>query len=220
MAGWFAILAGSDWIAEFLPKYYWTFDPKLVRLMLSLHKPVLTFGSHALAGLFVYLFFFANWETYRARRSTSGLVFAQRAAVRFASGGTLRGEINYLLSHPLSPVGLKRSESAFEVESGEHFFIGDSGPLEYLVRGSVPLLVLVYFGLYRFLRGNLAARAHLVVLFLVIIAFETGFSALGSSRTYFLLPFFVIYLNHVAAARKGQLPSGSALWYGSQAVPV
>jgi hypothetical protein len=272
-----AILIGNDWIGEFLPTYYWTSDPKLVPLMLSLHKPVLTFGSHALAGLFLYLFFLVNWEEHRLRGGRVALIFAlsylvllvgltsftafglgalalsqmglwywkrnrrvflvstlfiaavipfvvraadpvdfltelpQVAEVglldpdhngplsRYGPEGTLRGEIRYLFDHPFSPIGLARSESAFGVETPSHFFVGDSGPLEYLTRGSVVLLFLIYFGLYRFLRDNLLLRSHATGLFLVIVAFETGYSALvDSSRTYFLLPFFVIYLNHVS----------------------
>jgi hypothetical protein len=273
-----AILVGSEWSAEFVPKYYWTSQDELVPSMLSLHKPVLTFGSHSLAGLFLYLFCWVNWEDYRLRGNKLALIFAlsyfflllgltsftslglgalalaqmalwywkrnrKQAVVvglcvvaivplmaiafadqidgfrelpelgetflnselsgplaRFGPGGSLRGEIKYLFDHPLSPIGLARSEEGGNVESPSHVSVSDSGPLEYLVRGSAPLLFLIYFGLYRFLRGNLALPTHGMIIFLVIIAFEAGFSALGSSRTYFLLPFFVIYLNQVSSA--------------------
>lgn len=270
-----AILVGSQWIADFLPRYYWLSDDSLLPGMLMLHKPVLTFGTHSLAGLYLYLFFFVNWEDYRFRRRNLALIFAvsyfvmllgltsftslalgglalvqmalwlwkynRRLAIvgslsivaaapflgryfadqvgismempqlgktflnselsgplsRFGPGGELQGEIGNLLRHPFSPIGLARSESAFAVESPGHFYIGDSGPLEYLTRGSIPLLLLIYGGLYLFLHRNLAYSAHCTTIFLVILAFETGFSALGSSRTYFLLPFFVVYLNSV-----------------------
>ena len=273
-----AVLAGSEWVADFLPSYYWTSASDLVPLMLSMHKPILTFGSHALAGLFTYLFFWANWEDYRTRRGSLALLFAlcyfvlllaltsftslgfailvavqvgawswkrglrfcvvsslsvvlvvltathsfadqldaakdlpQLAELAFLNGdrngplsrygpeGTLRPAITYLFEHPFSPIGLSRSTSDLDVGSSVHFFVGDSGPLEYLLRGSVPLLFLIYFGVYRFLRWNLAWRSHWVTLFAVILFFETGFSALTSSRTLFLLPFFVVYLNHTAS---------------------
>lgn len=276
--GGFAILVGNEWVAEFLPSYYWTSDSDLVPLMMSMHKPILTFGSHALAGLFTYLFFWANWENYRMRRSDWALLFAlcyfvlllaltsftslgfatlaaaqvcvwswkrgrrffvafslsvvlviltaahafadeidaardfpQFAELAFLNGdrngplsrygpeGTLRPAITYLFEHPFSAIGLTRSASALDVGSAVHFFVGDSGPLEYLLRGSVPLLFLTYFGVYRFLRWNLAWRSHWITLFAVILVFETGFSALTSSRTLFLLPFLVVYLNHSAS---------------------
>jgi hypothetical protein len=275
-----AILVGSEWIAEFLPKYYWSSYFELLHTMLMLRKPVLTFGIHSLAAFFLYLFFWVNWENYKVRRSTIYLIFTMSyfilllaltsfssaglgalamaqmgmwswernrkiviavalsvAAIipfavrtfadeidaltelpqlaetaflnadlsgplaRFGPDGSLRPAVTYLLTHPLLPVGFAPTTSAFDMPTPSHFFIGDSGPLEYLLRGSAPLLFLVYFGLYRFLRSNLASRSHVITLFLVIIAFETGYSALGSTRTFFLLPFFVVYLNQIASAQ-------------------
>ena len=273
-----AILFGSEWITEILTKYYWISEDDLLPAMLRLHKPVLTFGIHSLAALYLYLFFFVNWEDYKRRGSNMSLAFSigyfilllgltsftsfglgalalaqmgvwfwnrnprmviaaaiciaalvplmagiladeidsskdlaqlgktflnselSGPVARFGPGGELRAEITHLFGHPFSPIGLARSESAFAVESPEHFYVGDSGPLEYLTRGSIPLLFLIYFGLYRFLRNNLALRTHSTVIFLAILAFETGYSALSASRTYFLLPFFVVYLNGMALA--------------------
>ena len=270
-----AILAGSEWIVEILPRYYWISDENLLPMMLSLRKPVLTFGTHSLAGLYLYLFFFVNWEGYKLTRKSLSLIFAlsyfilllgltsftslglgglaaaqmgvwlwrhnrkvlvvltvcvagivpslatmvvdqigsskesRRFAetfmnsdlsgpvARFGPGGELRNEMSYLYGHAFSPVGLRRSESAFDVASAEHFYLGDSGPLEYLVRGSGPLVFLIYFGLYRFLRNNLTSRTQSTVIFLVIVVFEIGYSALSSARTYFLLPIFVTYLNDI-----------------------
>jgi len=284
-----AILVGSEWVTDLLPTYYWTSDPKLVPLMMSLHKPVLTFGSHSLAGLFIYLFFWINWQEFSLRGKRFSLLFAlgyfvlllglasftafgfaalaaaqmaisswksnprltvavalcviatvsilthalveeiddlgelpQIADTAFLNGdfsgpvsryginGSLRPAIMYLFDHPFSPIGLSRSASGLDVSSPTHFFVGDSGPVEYLLRGSVPLLVLIYFGLYRFLRRNLVSRAHSTTLFLVILAFEAGFSALDSSRTFFLLPFFVVYLNQTVTQRMSCSPHGVA----------
>lgn len=63
LAGGIAILTGSEWMAEFLPRYYWTALDELVPSMVALHKPVLTFGTHSLAGCFIYLFFWMNWRS-------------------------------------------------------------------------------------------------------------------------------------------------------------
>jgi len=275
------ILVGSDWATEFVTKYYWSFYPGLVPAMLSLHKPVLMFGSHSVAAFFFYLFFWVNWKDYELRRRplalffalgnfilllgltsftsvgfgalalvqmsvwlwgtrrklviagglclVASLPFALRIAAyqvdqladlprfadgvflnsdlsgplaRYGLGGELRMAIIYLLHHPLSPIGFTVGPSAYldDVATPSHFFIGDSGPLEYLLRGSVPLLFLIYFGLYKFLRQNLMLRNHAWGLFLAILLFESGFSVLGYPRTYYLLPFFVIYLNGVASS--------------------
>jgi hypothetical protein len=261
-----AIIAGNEWISQFLSAFYSSFYPELVPAMLGLHKPILTFGTHSLAGLFLYLFFWLNWETYKSRRSSLALFFAVSELIlllavasftsfafatlallqigtwlwnrnrmifatatacvvliasvgvrwfednqensqvlpqlagtlldsdssgplaRYGSGGDLRQTIKYLFDHPLSPIGFA---------TPSYIYIVDSGPLEYMLRGSIPLLVLIYWGLYRFLRHNLESRTHAVTLFLIIIGFETGFTALSYFRTAYLLTFFVVYLKQL-----------------------
>ena len=270
------ILIGSEWMTDFLPKYYWTAYTELVPLMVGLHNPVLTFGTHSLAGFFIYLFFWLNWEDFRHRGSKLALFFALSYFVlllgltsftsfgfaalalaqmgmwswkskprlvvvvglcifaiitmgigafpeqadnlkelpqlagtsflntdlsgplsRYGPEGSLRVAMTHLHDHPFLPIGFARSTSGFDVESPSHFFIGDSGTLEYLLRGSVPLLVLTYFGLYRFLRHNLSLRSYALLLFLVFIFFETAFELLTYFRTLYLLPFVVIHLNKI-----------------------
>jgi len=108
---------------------------------------------------------------------------------RFTEIGTLYSTVHYIQFHPLSPVGVGfRSDLMF----------GDSGPVEYFLRGSVVLLAAVYVGLFFFLRKNLVSRAHSRLLFLVILAFETGYSSLIHFRALFLLPVLVIYLNDLS----------------------
>ena len=280
MALGMGVLIGSDWATEFVTKYYWAFTPGLVASMVSLHKPVLSFGSHSVAAFFLYLFFWANWEEYKQRRSNLSLVFTfgnfalllgltsftsmglgalaliqvgywlwgqhrryvvigllglvvpllllahvvvdeaaelQEVRVfapevflnsdlsgplaRYGPTGELRLAMNYVYSHPWSPIGLTVGPSAKmeDIWTPSQFFIGDSGPVEYLLRGSVPLLFLIYFGLYRFLRRNLMSRSHAWGVFFAILLFELGFSVLSYPRIYYLLPFFVIYLNGVAS---------------------
>jgi hypothetical protein len=273
IASGIAILVGIEWMGQFLSAFYTQFYPELVQTMADLHKPVLTFGTHAAAGLFSYVFFWLNWETYKARGKTLSLFFAlcqfillvaltsftslalaglalvqmgvwfwkyNRKALaatalcillvspvgvrfvenqiaasevraelagaflnseisgplgRYGPGGSERGKITQLLDHPLSPFGLAMPSD---------FSMVDSGPLEYLLRGSVPLLVLIYFGLYRFLRYNLASRSQALALFLLILSCETGFTLLIYVRTLYLLPFFVIYLNQIVPVSNGK----------------
>jgi hypothetical protein len=130
---------------------------------------------------------------------------------RYGRDGELRLAINYVYNHPLSPIGLTAGPLApMEVVwTPFRFFIGDSGPLEYLLRGSIPLFFLIYFGLYRFLRRNLVLRSHAWGLFLAILLFESGFSVLSYPRMYYLLPFFVVYLNGVASGSAVQSPQGT-----------
>lgn len=294
LAGGIAILVGSEWMAEFLPRYYWTALDELVPSMVALHKPVLTFGTHSLAGCFIYLFFWMNWEEFRLRGRRLSLLFAlgnfvlllgltsftalgfaalafsqiaicswkrnpkfiaaaalcvialisilgrafaeqiadlgelpQIADARFLNSdfsgpvsrygpdGTLRPAMNYLFDNPFSPIGLARSapgdgQPPISPFSPSGFFIGDSGTLEYILRGSVPLLLLIYFGFYRFLRRNLSLHSHALLLFIVVILFETGFEMFDYFRTLYLLPFFVVYLNKIATQRISCSPHGVA----------
>jgi hypothetical protein len=274
----FAILIGSEWVSGFLSRYYWSFHPDLLPGMLMLHKPVLTLGTHASAGLFLYLFFWVNWEAYKVSHrllafafafshvvllvgltSFSSLTFGLLALTqmgawlwkherklltttalcgtvlfaivlrqfsneidvlrnspelgtkvlnssisgplgRYGAGGSSRKGIDYLIDHPLSPIGFGTPPYL----AGGSTALGDSGPLEYLLRGSLPLLALMYFGLYRFLRFNLASRHHARMLFLVIVAFETGFSLLIYVRTLYLLPFLVVFLRHIESVETSQ----------------
>jgi hypothetical protein len=263
-----AILAGNEWIGHLLSNFYSEFYPELVPAMLSLHKPVLTFANHSVAGFFIYLFFWLNWETYQRDRNKLALGFAlselvlllalasftsltfsvlaviqigvwlwNRSRKTFAAtilctlllvliggrllqdqigsleelqigverlnnaisgpvarygpdGNVLNTTVGYLVRHPLSPIGFAPPISADVI---------DSGTVEYLVRGSVPLLVLVYLGLYQFLRHNLPSRVHVLTLFLAIVMFETGFTTLIYYRTACLLSFIVIWLNQIAS---------------------
>jgi hypothetical protein len=260
-----AILAGSDLVKQFLVTHYSVYYPELVPNMLLFRKPVLTFGTHSIAAFFLYLFFYANLQTYRFRGkrlfllfafcylfltaallSVSGLILAAVGALqlywflwssvrrrwfwggallavlgmiagfqflgsvvknwadvsegaksiltwsgggflgRLAAGGTLRDSIDYLRYHPFSPVG---------VADKAGLMFQDSGLVEYLLRGSVILVFLVYGGLFFFLRRSLLSKVDAHWLFLVILGFELGFTALTNFRALYLLPFLVVYLN-------------------------
>jgi hypothetical protein len=108
---------------------------------------------------------------------------------RFTDIGTLYSTVHYIQSHPFSPVGAGYR--------GDLMF-GDSGPVEYYLRGSLLLLAAVYVGLFFFLRKNLVSLGHSRLLFLVILAFETGYSSMIHFRTLFLLPVLIIFLNDLS----------------------
>jgi hypothetical protein len=103
---------------------------------------------------------------------------------RYGAKGELGPSISYLADHPLSPVG-------YTVPS--FLFFADSGPLEYMLRGSIPLVCLMYVGLYVFLQHNCPSRTFSLMLFLTIVAFELGFVSLTYFRTLIFLPFLAIY---------------------------
>lgn len=108
---------------------------------------------------------------------------------RLLPGGTMYESLEYLKSHPFSPVGASFREG---------LVFGDDGPLEYILRGSIPLLVLVYGGLFYFLRRNLLLKSDAYFLFAVIVAFETGYTTLINIRALYLIPIFCAFLNSIS----------------------
>jgi len=111
---------------------------------------------------------------------------------RYLSGGTIAGSLSYIAQYPLRPVGLSYSTEVF---------YGDSGPVEQLLRGSVPLVVLVYGALVCWIRTEVRDAGHRRQLLVAVLLFELGFSALTFFRFALLLPFVVAYLNYVSARR-------------------
>ena len=262
IAAGLAVVLGVDAVNSFILSHYAMAYDDLLPMMLELHKPVLTFGTHSLASFFLYLFFWINLEAFKNQRrklflalafchlllvlcllSVSGLIlflvgFAQLVYLalkpirhkvlwayaalclvlctaafsnkvvdvtpardtakeilsnresgfvgRFLSDGTMHYDLEFIGQHPLTPVGFSFREG---------FMFGDSGWLEYMLRGSIPLLVLIFGGLYYFLRRNLASRFHAHFLFAVIAIFELGMTTLTFIRMLYLLPVFVIVLN-------------------------
>ena len=278
-----AILFGVQSVDHFLIQYYTTSNvyADLVPNMLLLRKPVLSFGTHSLAGFFFYLFFYVNWQAYKLRGRKLFLVFAlsnlfltasllsvtgvtlamvgslqvlyhlwcairlkwlwllgiitvvvMSMAFPFADsavknlgetaqggsalltstsgglggrllpGGTLYDDILYIKAHPFSPAGVGNSE--------ELMFV-DSGWVEYTLRGSVILVLLIYGNLYFFLMRSLIAKADRYWLFLVILSFEVGFTSLTYYRTLYLLPFFIVFLNGVRRTQSHGPLTGSAV---------
>jgi hypothetical protein len=129
---------------------------------------------------------------------------------RFSQLGTLYSTLNYIAEHPFRPVG---------VGYRNDLFFGDSGPVEYYLRGSIFLLAAVYGGLFLFLRKNLVSRRDAHHLFTVILLFELGLTALVNIRVLYLLPMLVVYLNDLRrfsvatsnGARMMHARSGSSL---------
>ncbi len=121
------------------------------------------------------------------------------------SGGGLLTNLEYIASHPFSPIGLGMSWQ---------LWYSDSGPVEYILKGSFPLLFTVYTGAYLFLRKNLRSRRQALFLFLVFLGFELGFSNLQYIRTQYFLPFVLVYLNGLEEVNERKMTPwpGPARW--------
>lgn len=108
---------------------------------------------------------------------------------RYSETGVLIPNFRYLREHPLAPIG-----TAFRSD----LWLSDSGFLVTWMRGSLPLFLLVYLGLYFYMRGQLFDRKAMTYVFIVLMSFEVGFPNLTYFRTFYLLPFTIIYLNYLS----------------------
>jgi len=141
-----------------------------------------------------------DWKADLIDYSTSVLTSTGNGLLgRYSSStGDLVTNLQFIRNHPFTPVGLT---------GYSRFLFVDSGPIEYFLRGSLPLVVSIYGGLFCFLKFNLKHKKDVWVLFAAIMSFEIGFSVLGYPRTFYLLPFFILYLNGLERAQ----PLGAAL---------
>lgn len=273
------IIVQYESLLQFLKAHYTYFYPELLPIMFTLHKPVITFGTHSVAGFFFFLFFWLNLRTYQVTNKRFYLCLAviysvfslflfsftslfflaweigllikiglQRSwkmmvviilllgcggaflwqsldnrkydlmdyAANYlqssgnglvgrysAASGDLVHNLEFIRDHPLRPIGLT---------IGSNLLLVDSGPVEYILRGSIPLLLVIYLGLFGFLRCNLADGRDFGIVLTAILLFELGFSILGYPRTLYLLPFFIVYLNGMreAAERSLTIPKTQA----------
>lgn len=106
---------------------------------------------------------------------------------RYTGNGTVVLNLRYIYANPFRPIGLRYSRDLW--------IVSDSGLIEHMTRGSLPLVVAMYGGLWMFLRNNLYLKQSRRFLFILFMGFEAGFSNLLYFRTLCLLPFVVVYLN-------------------------
>ncbi len=146
--------------------------------------PVLLVGAPALAVALLI----ADAPSYGAQ--LADLVAGSRTAglrARYSTSGLLGGNLRYLNESPLSPIGFTYGPA--------DLFYGDSGAILLLVRGSLPLFLIVYLAYARFLSRNLRARVDARCLLVVTLLFEVGYTPLQLFRFPAFLPFMVVYLN-------------------------
>src|SRR5450830_414086 len=111
--------------------------------------------------------------------------------------GDASGSIAYLRLHPFAPVGLADVGGDSGLLTGQ--ILGDSGWVQYLLRGGLVLLGAVYGGLWVFLRGTVRNKRVAVWLWGVTLAFELGFSALLVPRIIALIMLIMVCLGDIYA---------------------
>src|SRR5204862_4396059 len=82
---------------------------------------------------------------------------------RYSSTGGLSANLEFIVDHPFSPIGLGLSSQ---------LWYSDSGPVEYLLKGSFPLLFTMYLGAFLFFYKNLRSKRRALFLFLIFLGFE------------------------------------------------
>jgi hypothetical protein len=105
---------------------------------------------------------------------------------RFGSEGNQTIQLAYLKQN-WTPIGMMQSDLI-------NPDIADCAPLDYVLRGSFPLLLMMYGGLWLFLHRNLANPSDRYHLFFSILATEIGIEVLPYSRSLCLLPGIVLLL--------------------------
>ena len=132
---------------------------------------------------------------------------------RYGAGGLLAANLDYLAAHPFAPIGVTFTPS---------LYLGDSGVVINALRGSLPLVVVVYGGVLAFAMGNLRSRFDGILLGCLIAAFELGFTPLQYFRFLAVLPLIVVFMNSIhpgtgagaTMTRPLWSACGQALWHG------
>jgi hypothetical protein len=118
-----------------------------------------------------------------ASRQGSGL------SGRYTEGNYLSGTIEFIKENPFTPIGLSFSDN---------LFFTDSGFILYYLRGSIFLILGLYAGFYFFLKRNIIQGGYFAgLIFLVFMLFEIGLPNLINTRTLYIIPFLVVYFNHL-----------------------
>ena len=143
----------------------------------------------SLAGLFNLQKIIGSLQDMRLQFSNT--LFSQRNGFlgRYSENGQLAENIRFMKGNLFRPVGLGYSDD---------LFFSDSGMILYTLRGTIILTLLIYFGLYTFLKRNLKHKYHVLILFLAIFLMDLGSPALTYFRTLYLIPFVLVFLNSIS----------------------
>jgi hypothetical protein len=178
---WLASTTGTVYAALAVVQVAWSVGRRHVRIAVP------AVGLAAAVAIGVLLLEGTLWARVVDEVRTAILGDRVRGLVsRYAVDGLLAGNVAFLTQHPLEPVGFGFSE---------RLYYGDSGYIVNMLRGSVPLVVLMYLGLWGFLRGNLRSTRTANWIYIVILAFELGFTPLQYFRFVGFAPFMIAYFN-------------------------
>lgn len=106
---------------------------------------------------------------------------------RFGSSGNLNDTLSYAFNQPI-PFGLCDVEGLWLTDGG--YYIN-------FLRGGIVMLVLYYFGLYRFLKNNISEKKTRIFLYSCLLLFEVGYQFTMCMRFFMIMLFMVMYYNYL-----------------------
>lgn len=248
------IISGNENIMEFIKNFYSASYDNLLLYMFNQNKPVLTFGTHSIAGFYTFILLYLNYLMYKYKhknlnflfslmylfslfslKSTTSYIFfmigigiylkdlnKKRGALivstlvvitiaflinsneinnliynininftgfksRFEDSAIFSNNIAYIYNNFFNPIGLGYRQD---------LYYSDNGYIINLMRGGVVYLILIYYGLYRFIIDNIIDKKIGYFLFFIFTVFEVGYPIIFYRRTVYLLPFIIILINY------------------------
>jgi hypothetical protein len=71
-----AQIISLDFVNNIVRNFYAFGSLRVIGEMIYYHKPIITFGSHSIAGFYCYIFFFLNFKTYSVTKIKKNYIFA------------------------------------------------------------------------------------------------------------------------------------------------
>jgi len=127
-------------------------------------------------------------ETFKVLQASGQSGFS----ARYSSDGVLVEIFQYIANNPFRPIGMSY---------GGDLWLTDSGLLITWIRGSLILFLAVYAAFFFFLRQQMMDKRLSIYLFAVFMLFEFAYPNLTYFRSYYLLPFIIIYLNYLKGGK-------------------
>ena len=161
----------------------------IMYLRLIKNKPFFTFGIILLGVLVLSYYSSFIIENYKmiSQSNLNGFI-----ARYFGENIVFRENIEYLKNY--YAVG-------FNIIDRLNY--SDSGYMLYLTMGNVPLLVMVYYLVYKFFKNNLSNRYSLFIIF-IVLSFEVALPATFNYRFFYVAIFTIYYFRSLDAYKSNK----------------
>lgn len=269
----YLIVIDNAAVNNFIIDFYSAHKDYLVYSMIGQHKPVLTFGTHSVAALFIFYLFYINFKHFMIFNKKISLVFSilyiileyflhsntgyvfliaglahvvyyafhhikrkhmwkylfsiamllilfngeisnfmqllilnmgdvwsspiNGIAGRFGDRGALQVNFEYIASHPLNPIGFGYLPDLYYT---------DSGFVEYILRGSFTLPLIIYISLFLFLKKNVISKSSSYTIYCTFVMMDIfAYPLYTDATTFYILSFMILILNSFERYRNLQI---------------